>query len=316
MIRKLAGAALACALVLAGVHAQADTKVRVASTNKEIFDNLPFFVAMERGLFKQEGLDVERSHFRGGGEVARAVSTNASDIGFVATTAGIIAAGKGEPLKLISAFTQPAYGITWVVLPNSTVKTPKDLAGKKVGISRPGSVTHTGLIAAIHAEGLQDKVEIVPVGGPGDGWAALKAGRVAATWYPVPDVHSLIDRGEARPVMEISKYMPHYLQGSFWALDSYLAKNGETVTKFLRAMDGAAEFIGTSPAEAAKIGAKHTGFAEGMIKRTIDEMPKGFFKIGVPVQAHYDGAAAEAVSSGALKEAPAMDKILDKRFIP
>jgi NitT/TauT family transport system substrate-binding protein len=308
-------ALLGTALLLQGTGAlAADAKFRVASTNKEIFDNLPFFVGIERGLFKKEGLDVELSHFRGGGEVVRAVSTGSADVGMVATTAGIIAAAKGEPLKLVSAWSAPAYGIDWVVTPDSPIKSVKDLAGKKVGISRPGSVTHTGLTAVLQANNIQ--VEIVPVGGPGDGFAALKSGRVAATWYPAPDVYGLIQRGEARSVVEISQFLTEYQQGSLWALEDYLGKNGPLVKKFLVAANAAGQFIVQNPGEAAKIGAKHTGYPEGDVLKAIQQMPKGFFHIGLPTQKNYQGSVSEAVATGAIKEAPALDKVMDKRFLP
>lgn len=314
-LKVAAVAAMATFVGVAGSNA-ADTKIKIASTNKKIFDNLPFFVAMDQGLFQREGLQIELSHFRGGGEVVRAVASGAADIGMVATTAGIIAAGRGVPLKLISAWSAPAFGIAWVVMPNSPIKSVKELAGKKVGISRPGSVTHTGLLAVLKANGLQGKVDIVPVGGPGDGFAALKSGRVAATWFPAPDLYRLVDSGKVRIVSEISHYLTQYQQGSLWAGESYLAKNGDTVKKFVKAVAAAIDFIDKSPETAAKSGAKHAGYDEKTMLRTIKEMPKGFFKIGVPENANFAGSAAEAAATGAIKSAPSLDKVLDKRFLP
>jgi ABC-type nitrate/sulfonate/bicarbonate transport system substrate-binding protein len=315
-IRRMA-ALLGLALAVIGADAAAaQDRVRVASTAREIVDNLALYVALERGFFKDENLAVEISHFAGGGEVVRAIATGSMDIGMVATTAAIIAAGRGEPLKIISAWTAPAYGILFIVPAASPLKTVKDMAGKKVGITRPGSVSHTGLIAAIQATGLQGKVEIIPVGGPGDSWAALKAGRVDASWHTAPDVYTLIDSKEARIFFQTSDFLKDYQQGSLVALDAYVAKNGDAVKRFLRASAKAGAFIQQNPEEAAKIGAKHMNSPEQAMRATLAAMPAGFFKIGAPEQKHFAGSLAEAMGTGSLKEPPAYDKVVDRRNLP
>src|SRR3982074_713833 len=83
----------------------------------------------------------------------------------------------------------PAYGILFAVPTDSPIKSVKDLAGKKVGITRPGSVSHTGLNAALSANGIAGRAELVPVGAAGDGWTVLKTGRIQVTWHTVPDVY-------------------------------------------------------------------------------------------------------------------------------
>jgi NitT/TauT family transport system substrate-binding protein len=297
-------------------NASAADRIKVASTVREIFDNLPLYVATRAGMFKDEGLEVEITHFSGGGEVVRAVASKSMDIGMVAATAGIIAAGRGEPLKLIAAWSAPAYGILFVVPPDSPITTVKDLAGKKVGITRPGSVSHTGLNAALQANGIQGRVDIVPVGAPGDGWTILKSGRIQATWHTAPDVYALVDRGEARVLFQLSDYLKDYQQGALLARDDYLRANPETTRKFLRAAARAAEYIEKDPAEAAKIGASSMGLSEDAIGKTIAAMPNGFFRVSAPEPKNYAGSVAEAVETGALKEPPAYDKIVDKSYLP
>jgi ABC-type nitrate/sulfonate/bicarbonate transport system substrate-binding protein len=297
-------------------NACAAERIKVASTVREIFDNLPLYVATNAGMFKDEGLEVEIAHFSGGGEVVRAVASKSMDIGMVAATAGIIAAGRGEPVKIISAWSAPAYGILFVVPTDSPIKTVKDLAGTKVGITRPGSVSHTGLNAALQSNGIQGRVDIVPVGAPGDGWTILKSGRIQATWHTAPDVYALIDRGEARVLFQLSDYLKDYQQGALLSRDDYLRANAETTRKFLRAAARATEFIDRNPAEAAKIGATSMGLPEAAIGKTIAAMPKGFFRISAPEAKNFAGSVAEAVETGALKEAPAYDKIVNSSYLP
>jgi NitT/TauT family transport system substrate-binding protein len=318
LARMIALVAAVLAMAAAGatpVSAQT-AKLKVASTSKEIVDNLPFYVGIEAGLFKKQDLDLELTHFAGGGEVVRAVASNATDIGMVATTAGVIAIGRGEPLKLFSGWTAPAYGILWIVPADSPIKTIKDLAGQKAGFTRPGSVSHTGFNAALQANGLQGKVDLIPVGSPGDSWAALKAGRVQASWHTAPDVYSILDRGEARILFQISDYLKEYQQGSLIATEDYLRKNGETARKFLRAIAAANDLIAANPADAAKMGAKHMGAPEVAVRKTLDGRPLPFYRIGAPEQANLNGSIAEAMETGALKERPSYDKLVDKSYLP
>lgn len=290
--------------------------VKVASTSKVIFDNLALFVARDGGFFKKHELDVEISHFRGGGEVVRAVSGGTMQIGMVATTAAIIAAGRGEPVRVISGWTAPSYAIAWIVPTASPIKSIKDLAGKSVGISRPGSVTHTGLIAALTATNIKDKVRIVPVGGPGDSWGALKNGRVQATWHTAPYMYGVINKGDARILFDISEYLTNYQQGSLIAKAEWLSGNGETARKFLKACSEAMEMISEKPHEAAKIGAAATKMSEQMVLQTIQGMPKDFFRIGAPKNSNFDGSMAEAMGTGALKAPLSYDKIVDTKYLP
>lgn len=315
-IRVTALMGIAAAFAAAPYQGANAAEVKVASTSKVIFDNLALFVARDGGFFKKHGLNVEISHFRGGGEVVRAVSGGSMQIGMVATTAAIIAAGRGEPVRIISGWTAPSYGIAWIVPTDSPIKSIQDLAGKKAGVSRPGSVTHTGLVAALQATDLKDKVGIVPVGGPGDSWGALKNGRVQASWHTAPYMYSLINKGEARILFDISTYLKEYQQGSLIATADWLDGNGETVSKFLKASAEAMEMIAAKPEEAAKIGAAATKMSQKMVLQTIQNMPKGFFGIGAPEASNFKGSMDEALGTGALKQPLDYDKMVVKKYLP
>ncbi|APX90324.1 hypothetical protein BV394_11790 [Brevirhabdus pacifica] len=307
---KLGGLILAGAISLLALPAPAEV-LSVASTRKVIIDNLPFFVADHIKSFEKQGLEIELTHFQGGSEVVRAVTGGAASIAMVATSAAIIANGRGEKVRLISSWTAPGYGIVYIVPTDSEIKEVKDFAGKSVGISRPGSVSHTGLLPALKAAGVEDSVTVVPVGSPGDSWAAVRNGRVAASWHSAPYVLDLVDSGEARIIFDISEYLKEYAQGSLVANEAFIQENPETVRKFLVAVREAAEFIGSNPEEAAKIGSEAMGVPLEQIQRIISEAPKDFFKVGPIPTANFEGSLAEAVSTGALKTPPTIEDVSD-----
>ena len=311
--RMVLAALLAGALgmALAG-PAAAQAKLKVASTLKEIFDNLPLYVGRDGGLFRKHGIEIEVTHFTGGGEVVRAVSGGATDIGMVGTSAAIIAASRGEPLRIFSAWSAPSFGILYIVAADSPIRTVEDLAGKKVGFTRPGSVSHTGLMALLKAR--QIKVDALPVGPAGDGWAMVKGGRIDATWHTAPDVYSLIDRKEARAVVDIADYLKDYQQGSLTALQATLSKSGDAIGKFLAAVEEANALISANPGEAAGLAAKGMGLPAARLQDMIKSMPKDFFKLGPLAAGNYEGSLAEAVATGGLKQQPTYANIVDMRF--
>lgn len=289
-------------------------KLKVASTQKEIFDNLPFFVASKLGIFKKHDLDVRLTHFNGGGAVVRAVAGGADEIGMVGTSAAIIAAARGVPIKIVSAWTAPSYAIVFVVPKNSSIKTVADLKGKRVGFSRPGSVSETGLLAALRAKGV--KANLIPVGSPGNGWAMLKAGRLDATWDAAPYDFSLIDQGKVKVLFDISKYLKNYQQGSLAATTAAIAKDGPKLKRFIAAIKEADAFIKSKPTEAAQIGSSVMGVSEKHMRAMLQNMPKNFFEIGPVSKENFSGSLTEAKAAGGLKQAPTYGAVTDVTLLP
>jgi ABC-type nitrate/sulfonate/bicarbonate transport system substrate-binding protein len=220
-------------------------------------------------------------------------------------------------MKIVSGLTQPVYGVVWIVNANSPYKTLKDLEGKKIGMAIPGSLTHTVLQAAVSAEKLDGKVEVVPVGGVGDSWGALKSNRVQASWHIQPLVQNLLTSNEARVLFDAAEYIKHYQMTSFIATDKFLEKEPETMRKFLRAVSKGVDFIDANPGESAKIGAGYIKMAEGPVRAVLDARPKGYFKVGAPGKEHLAATIADVERMGAIKGGvPPMEKILDTRFLP
>jgi ABC-type nitrate/sulfonate/bicarbonate transport system substrate-binding protein len=104
--------------------------------------SLGFGAVMEQMKFaEKEGLDVEWVKFAEVNGPTRAIVSHGIDLAFAApSTASMQIAGDGVPIKIVLA-TQILEG-QLVVLPNSPLKSPAELRGKKIGMSPPGSATH------------------------------------------------------------------------------------------------------------------------------------------------------------------------------
>jgi NitT/TauT family transport system substrate-binding protein len=320
MMRRpwLAFALAALAVASAPLPGLAQPKaVKVALTSKENLDNLPVFVALRMGFFTEVGLAVEPAYFRGGGEVVRAITTRSVDIGATpAASAVLIAAARGEPIKILSGGTAPLVGIVWIVAADSPVKTIRDLRGRKVGFSSPGSVSHVALQNILKEEGLDREVQLVRVGAPGDSWAAIRNKVVDAGWHISPAVYQLLATNEARIVIDAAKYIKRYQQTVVAAMEDVLRKDPEMVRRFLRARARAVKFIADEPDKTIALWADELGLPAEAVRLAYRELPRGAYEVGAPKPENLEATLAEVQGTGAIKQPPDLQAILDLTHLP
>jgi len=291
--------------------------VKTALTSKEVLDNLPYFVADKMGFFKEAGIEYQPSYFRGGGEVVRALTTHSTDLtGTNSPAALLIAAAKGEPIKIVSGSGAPLLGIYWIVKAGSPFKSVKDLKGKKIGFSSPGSVTHTTLQAILKAEGIEKDTQMVRVGTPGDSWAAITNGVVDAGWHVSPAVYALIAKKEARILINGADYIKQYQQSVVAAMEDVIKKDPDMIRNFLRARAKAVKFVWDNPGKTISIWGEELSLPEDVIQLAYKDLPRNFFEIGAPKKENLMGSMHEAISIGAMKEPLDLNKVQDLRFLP
>ena len=297
-------------------HAQLRT-VKVAATSKDVIDNLPLFVGVHQGFFEEVGLKLDISYFRGGGEVVRAITTRSVDIGATpAASAVLIAFARGEPLRIVSGSAAPIFGVVWVVSADSPMRFVKDLKGKKVGFSTPGSVTHTVIQSILRDEKLDKDVQLVRVGSPGDGWAALKNKVVDATWHVSPAVYNLILQKEARILFDPSDYIKDYQQTVVTVMEDVANRDPEMIRSFLKARAKAVSFIGRNPGRTIAIWAEELKLPVEAVSLAHKDLKVEYYEVGAPREANMRGTLKEVMESGAVKEPVDFNKLIDTRFLP
>ena len=122
------------------------------------FYGAPYAVAMEKGFFKKAGIDITGIlTSAGGGTSVR--NTLAGDLPFgeVALPAALMAINSGQPLKIIGGGVESIarhpldHAAGFADLPI------KDIVGKKVGFTSPGSVTNMLILMCLKAAGIDRK---------------------------------------------------------------------------------------------------------------------------------------------------------------
>lgn len=309
-------AGLSFLLLPLGAQAQVKT-VKVAATSKDVIDNLPLFVGMRMGFFEETGMKLDVSYFRGGGEVVRAITTRSVDIGATpAASAVLIAVSKGEPLKIVSGSAAPIFGVVWVVPADSPIKSVKDLKGKKVGFSSPGSLTHTVIQTILRKEGLEKDVQLVRVGAPGDSWAAVKNKIADSGWHVSPAVYNLIMKKEARILFDAADYIKDYQQTVVTVMEEVIKRDPEMIRNFLRGRAKAVKFIGENGERTAAIWAEELQLPVEATRMAYKDLKAGYYETRAPKMENLKGTMQEIIDSGAIKSPLDLNKALDMRFLP
>jgi NitT/TauT family transport system substrate-binding protein len=158
-----AGASAAASGSTAGAAPPAGTPAAASGPLKKLTIGLgyipdiqfaPFYVAKERGYFREEGLDVE---FRQGFEtdVLKLLGTGALNFGVVGGDELMIARSQGVPIVYVTTWFQK-YPITVVALEGANIRTAADLKGRTIGIPGRFGATYVGLRALLDSAGLKE----------------------------------------------------------------------------------------------------------------------------------------------------------------
>lgn len=190
LFRLVAGTVCALFLWTGFASAQTRPKVTIAVGGGACLCYLPTMLAKALGEYEKAGIDVETVDLKGGSQALAAVMGGSADIVSGYYDHCVNLAAKGQSLQAFVVYDRyPGFGL--VVSPKQTgkIKSVKDLAGMKVGVSAPGSSTDFFLKYHLAKAGMPaDSVSVIGVGLGATAVAAMEQGTIDAAVMLDPSV--------------------------------------------------------------------------------------------------------------------------------
>jgi NitT/TauT family transport system substrate-binding protein len=259
-------AAAATAWVFTSLPASAQDKVKVGVF--PVSSSLPYFVAVERGFFKEQNIDPEMIRLIGGPPNVAAMISDQIDAASVLVTIEGMNANLKKPgvAMYISLNSQnKKYEMEQFVVRNGVdAKTIADLKGKKI-MSAPGPANVTMAKAALAAVGLKEGDYTIDQLDMAQHVNVMKSGAFDAGYTLEPNASIMRKMGIARTIE--AGVIAHYVLGDpnanafvgGCALTSHFIQTRPDVARrFAVAWGKAVNFINTQPDEARKYLVKNT----------------------------------------------------------
>jgi ABC-type nitrate/sulfonate/bicarbonate transport system substrate-binding protein len=201
--------------------------VRIGYVSRSILD-MPYIIARDRGLFREEGLEPELIFVRAA-QTIPAMLAGGIDFG-TATGTAIAAALSGVDVRVVFALTdKPSFDL--IALPSIT--SVQQLRGKKLGVSAFGALAEILARQILVANKVPpDQVTFLPLGASDVTYLALKAGTIDATMLQIPQNFLAVDEGFRKLASGADVYRA--VQGGLTTTRATIVDRPELVTKIIR----------------------------------------------------------------------------------
>ena len=190
------------------------------------------WVAEDKGLFRKNGLEVEVI-VTGQGGTAGISALLANDIQMVNSAGDVLVAAAlrgGDTVMVASVVNK---GLQRLVS-KPEIKTPADLKGKRVGVTRIGAVSHSVLLMMLQRWKMNvNDVQVLQLGSSPNMLASLDKGGVDAAVLTIPSMFVAEDRGY-RVLLDMADTDIYYLHTMVATTRQYIKSNRDKVLRFLR----------------------------------------------------------------------------------
>jgi NitT/TauT family transport system substrate-binding protein len=277
----------------------------------------PALVADKKGFFKEEGLDFEFINSGASTRSAQQVAAGSAPIGSSSMVDTLRAIAAGAKIKVF--LNSLAVG-THSLVGAKTIKSVKDLKGKRVMTGGPGDITNLWWIAMAKANGLDPEkdVELMFSGATSARLAALVAGGVDATMLSTPQSFQAIQDGYS-DLGPVAPYLGEFPMMIWHVNEAWAQTHEKELLAFIRAHNKAVRYM-SDPAhreEVSKMLADASRSSLDDALKTWDVCMK--VKAFVPDGAISDEATVRVrdtlLASGDLKTSAPPNAYVDRRFM-
>jgi NitT/TauT family transport system substrate-binding protein len=221
---------VAVSILLVSLAANAESRVVNLAAPAASLSQMPFYVAQERGFFRDEGLDVNLIVM--GAPVAN-LALIGQNVDFSSVpTAALSAMLRGAPLRVIfNAFYRP---LVWLYS-KAEIRSVKELKGKRVGVAGIGSGPDHLLRELLRQNGMDPSrdVTILGLGVQSNLYTALSTGNIDASVFVIPWNFTAGDAGFFELVSFVHQDTVQF-QGSVVVREELMRTDPQVVEKFVR----------------------------------------------------------------------------------
>ncbi len=314
-------------LLLAGCQSTTGTPSDKVILRVGYFPNITHsqaLIGMARGDFQKAlgaNVEIQATQFNAGPSVIEALFAGQIDISYIGPNPAIngFIKSEGEALRIVCGAT--SGGAAFVVRPDANIKSPADLAGKKIASPQLGNTQDVALRKYIVDNGLKTleqggTVEVVPTDNPLI-LDMFRLGEIDGAWVPEPWASRLVVEGGGVVFLDErdlwTETNGEFVTAHIIVSTKFLAEHPEVVKAWIRAHTEVTQWELDHPAEAQellnveiekltgkKLAAEVLTMAWGRMKATWD-----------PISASLFTSAQSAFDAGFLKEEPKLDGIYD-----
>ncbi|HEV8674646.1 MAG TPA: ABC transporter substrate-binding protein [Methylomirabilota bacterium] len=293
-VRALLAVLLAALAVAAGGAGHAAEKVKAAVGQRGAWDTMVTLFAAERGFFRDEGLEVEILWTRGGAETLQAVITGSVEFGIANGLAGVLGAlEKRAPVRIVSAQMTGAGDLFWYVRTESPIRGMKDMNGRTMAYSRPGSSSHLVAQALARQAGVTPR--FVSAGAVPDTRTQVMSGQLDAGWGNPPFILDLEGEGKVRMIAngnDVPALREQTVRVNV-ANAAFLKSRREAARGFMKAYARALAWMYEAPDAAVKRFAEENKVGLEVARRSVGFFPRSALTLA-PI-AGLEASMAEAV---------------------
>jgi NitT/TauT family transport system substrate-binding protein len=227
--------------------------------------NAPTLVAMEKGFFKQHGVDAEMITFKSGPDLLKGVMAGGADLGITGATDPLVFRDRGSTIRMMATVTEKNH-FTLTALPS--IKKLDDIKGGSIGVTAVGATTWVfgRMIAKKMGWEPEKDVKLVGIGGVDAQAAALKRGEIQACIFG--DGGALLEaQGVGHILMRLDEVTPKWISLCTYSTDEIIKAKKDVLTRTLRGLFQGARFFKENADDGVRIAAKGLGWPEAAVRR-------------------------------------------------
>jgi NitT/TauT family transport system substrate-binding protein len=254
MFKRLIATALGAGLMLGSAAQAQERDVKFVLDFISLGRHAPWYVALGKGYYKEEGLNVSIQPSKGTADAIRAVVSGIADIGFIDLPSLVASGAAGGAIKIVAVnYQKPPYCV-FSLNPGANITEPKQMAGLEFGSSTSSFLPRI-MQAFMAMHGVDGKtLKVVNIDGAArvPMLAARKVASVDQFIMSEPSIRRAVP--DAKPIcLFLGDHGLEIYSNSIGTTDEYLTKNPEVVKKFIRASLRGWQFALANPEESAKI---------------------------------------------------------------